>query len=168
MVTIKDTQGCTTEAVSLIMQKDNAIDIIRGVKPIEFRKNSQFYFKLFCTPETISGAKSKKKKINFELKDIHYVHFHDYNNKWFLDVSVEAVDFMALLPANREYFAERNCTEVDSFINEAEKNGYTTKSPETIWVFCLPIKAIINTSFDLALFDTVIQIKNINDAKFTE
>lgn len=165
MVKIKDSKGDTTEAVSLIMTKENAKAIIRGAKTIEFRKDSQFYFKMFCTSETKAGVAANK-KVNFELKDVHYVHFHDYNNSWFLDVAIEAVDFMALLPINRPYFHERNCHEVDEFIDEAEQNGYDTKSDETIWVFCLPVKAIINTSFDLTDFDTVIQIKNISDAKY--
>lgn len=162
---IKDRKGDTTEGLFLIMNKENVLDILRGVKTIEFRKSSMFYMQRFCTPQTLQAQKSGKKSANFELKDIHYIRFSNYNQTYFCDVAVEAVDFMALLPQNRNYFHERNCFEMDDIINDAEKRGLTTKNEDTTWVFCLPIVALINT--DLADVEINIPIKNISDAKFT-
>ena len=159
---IQDRKGDTAEAVSLIIKKPLALAIATAQKPIEFREFRTFYLKLFCDIEKVG------KKENLKMRDIHYLHLHDYKNSFFLAVAIEAIDLMALLPENREYFAEHNCTEVDSFIDEAERNGYTAKSPETMWYFCMPVKAIINTNLDLTSAENILPLKNFSDAKFTK
>jgi hypothetical protein len=161
---IKDRKGDTTEGLFLIMRKENIIPILEGKKTIEFRDNTMFYMSRFCESKTVQAVKTGKRIANFELKDIHYIRFSNYNQTWFADVAVEAVDYMALLPQNRDYFHERNCFVVDDIINDAEKKGLTAKDEETTWVFCLPIKALINT--DLTDVKINIPIKNISDAKY--
>lgn len=78
------------ESLNLVMKKENALAILNGTKKVEYRAYSAHY----CT-RLIDAGVTKYMKLHAKDKDIDEVspmrpvyalHFHDYNNSWFLDV----------------------------------------------------------------------------------
>lgn len=137
VVTYKN--GQTAEAFDLIMKKEFAYQILRGQKAIEFRDFSTHYCKRFL-------ADAKK----LEFKDLHAIHFHDYNNTWFLDVKMYGgVALMPLIEEERWYFDMYDCTEAEATIDEASAQQLKRNSKKAKWLFCLPIYGVINTNLDL-------------------
>jgi len=79
-------KGQEVEAFDLLMQKENAIDILHGNKKVETRSFSPFYFSRF-----IDKKKQKtSKNINDYIirQDVEFIHFHNYTNSWFLNVRI--------------------------------------------------------------------------------
>lgn len=154
---VQDKKGNKAACFDLILQKKFAYAMLTGQKTIEFRAQTPHYLSRFCTPETV--AQFKKGKItDFKTKRCFFVHFHDYNATWFLDVAIEAVDFMAASDKNLAYFHDHKCHEVDSLIAENIEKGVKLDDPEMQWFFCLPITAIINTNLDTSKINTIRQM----------
>lgn len=151
--------GRRAAAFDLVLTKQNAYAIMTGAKTIEFRKFSEFYIKRLA----IVTKDGKKQDIStdkeYQGRPIHCIHFHDYNQTWSLDVAIEAVDIMAIHPANNNYFHERGCYEMDSLINEVKDKE--PHDEEVVWSFCIPIRKIIQTT--LPLPDNHIPIIEIPD-----
>lgn len=148
VVTYKD--GKTEEAFDLIMKKEFAYQILRGQKQIEFRNFNTHYCKRFFADEK-----------NLEFKPINKIHFHDYNNTWFLDVQMYGnVALMPLIEEERWYFDAYECSEAEAVIDEASENKLKRNSKKTRWYFCLPIMGVINTNLDTTGIDVLFIDKN--------
>lgn len=139
MSVITDKKGQTAEAFDLIMRKEFAYEILKGNKTIEYRDFTQFYAKRFC-----SDVKELKRK------PIYHIHFHDYNNTWFLDVAIESVDICAVdcAPETRFYFESYGDTTMEEALDIADDKQIKIDDKEALWTFCMPITAIINTNLD--------------------
>lgn len=148
MVQITDDKGNKAQAFDLILTKDNAYAILSGRKTIEFRKYSDFYISRFCPPKLAKDLKAGRKDLKFETIPCFFVHFHDYNNTWSLNVAIEAVDFWAMTQKAVPYLHEHKCFEMDNLIAENEIKGLKPFDEDMQWVFCLPIAALINTTLD--------------------
>lgn len=123
------------EALSLIMRKEFAQQIVDGTKKFEVRDGSSFYNKIFLNP---------KKKEEFEtfLKtgehpkseawyDIHYytrdvselpgwVHFHNYSNSWSLDVEIVDVCLAVVEEGYNNVLHKIGCHELDEVVKECK------------------------------------------------
>lgn len=88
--------GKSYEAHDLLMKKKFALDIIEGRKTVEVRSFTDHYISRFLDKEVMKGNEKLKRKMDDpdwenEFKDIWCIHFHDYNNSWYLDVAIETV-----------------------------------------------------------------------------
>lgn len=146
MAIIKDVFGNYGEAFNLILQKKYAYDILKGIKRIEFR---DFFSDKLCSI-FFKETKNTKSPDFFKPRDIFCIHFHDYSNTFFLDVSIEAVDVTAVHPDNREYFHQYGHHELDAEMDEVEAAGLSPKDKKVRWFITLPITGIINTNLDLS------------------
>lgn len=136
MTTVTSLDGSKGEAFDLIMEKKFAFAILQEKKTIEYRKWSKFYTSRFfkrVTPEVVP-------------KEINLVHFHDYNQTWFLDVQITAAAGIYLLDEDRlaaffdcchEYEMAATCRK-----NTAEGKSYA----ESDCIIMMPIWGIINTN----------------------
>lgn len=140
MSLVTDLNGRQVEAFDLIMKKENAWDILDGKKALELRSVSPFYVRRFLNPKRTLNMTFKA----FEPKDIHAIHFHDYNNSWFLDCSCSHVVYINAHPnCNRFLHALRN-HDLDELISENEQKGL--KEEDCDVVFGLVIKHIYGTN----------------------
>ena len=80
-------KGQKVEAYSLIMRKENALDIVSGKKKVETRSANEFYMRMF-----LDFSDSKEVK----MKQTPAIHFHNYNNTWHLDVMIKSAGFCYL------------------------------------------------------------------------
>jgi hypothetical protein len=143
---ITDKKGNKAEALDLILQKQFAYEILKGTKTIEFRKYSKHYISRFLqnSKEILAG----KSDLEYSPKRIPFIHFHDYNATWFLDVAIKSCDLMPMSKSSVKYLHDNGCFEMDDLIAENESKGLKPSDKEMVWAFCLPIFAIINTSLD--------------------
>lgn len=136
MSKVTDPTGRQAEAFDLIMRKEFAIQIIEDLKEIEFRAVSEFYVSRFL-----------RKLPNGQLEykdDIEYLHFHDYNKSWSLDVHIEPVRHMPIHPASADFFHSYGHFELDEDMKEfAHLKADDDNVP---LIFCIPIDAIVNTN----------------------
>lgn len=94
MTTIQ-VNGQPKQAYSLIMKREHALEIIAGTKPLEIRAFSDYYHKMFTDPavvaenERLIAAGRGDECVEPVRTDIAYIHFHNYNNSWTLDVEID-------------------------------------------------------------------------------
>ncbi len=139
MSKVTDPTGAQAQSFDLIMRKEFALQIIEGVKRLEFRAVSDFY---------ISRYMREKPDGSLEYKDeVEYLHFHDYNKSWFLDVHIEPIWFQYVHPSCAEFFHHYGHYEFDRDMEEfahfdPDNDDDSANIPS---LFCIPIDAIINT-----------------------
>ena len=89
------------KVLNLLMRKPFALDIVNGKKKVEVRAFSEHYFDRLTDKKvdkwmTEFRAKHEKEADVMEAfsefmcatRPVEKIHFHNYNNSWFLDVSV--------------------------------------------------------------------------------
>lgn len=104
-------QGKEVEAYSLIMKKENALEIISGKKKLEIRSFSDYYVQMFTDKKLVAeNDKLKEEGRDDEcvapLKATEYIRFHDYNNSWYLDVHVHEIALYMMCQEDIEELAE--------------------------------------------------------------
>lgn len=132
--------GTEHPCFDLIMRKENAWDILDGKKGLEFRAISPFYIKKFLVPKT-----SLQKSLDaFEVKDVSYVHFHDYNNSWFLDVRIPYVISVVAHGKMQRLLHLFRCHDFDEEIERVKKENVALEDAN--WCFAMPITEICGTN----------------------
>jgi len=76
------------DAVSFIMKKENAIAILKGEKNVEIRNFSDFYCNMLLDKEIVNKNLKNKDDYECPMKEVNFIHFHDYNNSFYLDCAV--------------------------------------------------------------------------------
>lgn len=117
------------ECLNLIMRREFAEQILNGTKIIEFRAASEHYYQRIVDKEVINYLESHDDITEDEerefvpiLRPVKKIHFHNYNNSWFLDVECNLVDIIAVIKSNVEWLQETyNCHELDELYNDLEK-----------------------------------------------
>ncbi len=77
---MKEQKEVNREELSLLMRKENALDIITGKKKIETRAMNDYYIKR-CFDFT--------DKENITMIPFKRIRFHNYNNTWHLTVKIK-------------------------------------------------------------------------------
>lgn len=140
MSLVMDLNGKQVEAFDLIMRKENAWAILDGNKALELRSSSPFYIRRFLNPKGTLDMTFEA----FEPKDIHAIHFHDYNNSWFLDCSCAHIVCIGTHPNSNMFLHTLRNHDLDELIAENEQKGL--KEENCVAVFGLVIKHIYNTN----------------------
>lgn len=89
--------GQEVEAYSLIMCKENALDIVSGKKTLETRQFSSKYEKMFTDfkqleeNEKLRKAGRDEECQSFLRTDIEAVHFYSTGAPWTLDVAIDEI-----------------------------------------------------------------------------
>ena len=81
----------TVGVLNLIMKREYAEQIVKGTKKLEFRSYSPHYVKRLIDPDVadyISRHLKDEEVLTFcnDIRQVARIHFHNYNNSWFLDV----------------------------------------------------------------------------------
>lgn len=92
-----EVNGKQVEAYDLLMRKEHALDIIAGKKTLEIRAFSDHYYKMFTDKKAVEENKRLQKEgrddecVEPVRIDVQYIHFHNYNNSWTLDVEIDSL-----------------------------------------------------------------------------
>lgn len=155
MVVITDDKGNKTNAIDLILTKDMAYAILSGKKKIEFRKYSKFYHDRLLDKECAKAVNAGKTNVQYKPIDSHFVHFHDYNKSWSLNVAIKSIDLMPMNQSSIPYLRQHGCFEMDDLIAEQEIKGIKADSKEALWAYCMPIFFVVNTTLDVSKINVI-------------
>lgn len=135
------------ECLNLIMKKEFAEQILSGEKKVEFRTFSEHYVKRLYDRDVLNYIDEHAEEDAVEFMDcmrpIKKIHFHNYNNSWFLDVEVqEAGECAATKPWVKIFNEEFDCHELDQITKDLDKR----KDPNRPLFFYFVIGKILETN----------------------
>ena len=85
-----------SESITLMMKKENALDIISGKKKIEIRDVCSHYMRIFLDKEKDDGS----------MRAFKVLHFTNYNRSWSLEVKVKSGGYCYIDKKTIEEFQE--------------------------------------------------------------
>lgn len=112
-------EAADVEVLNLIMKREYAEQILRGEKKVEFRAVSDHYIKRLIDRKVVEFKKRHEADPDVQefcdpLRIVRKIHFHNYNNSWFLDVDVVENDYVAADKEGVEFLNKRyDCHELD-------------------------------------------------------
>lgn len=119
------------ETLNLVMIRKYAKEIINGTKKVEYRTYSDHYVGRLFDKNVLEFMKKHQGDNIVEqaiedgivdpLRMVRKIHFHDYNNTWFLDVDVSVNDSIALTKEDVEMLhSEFDSHEMDELLDSLE------------------------------------------------
>ena len=111
------------ECLNLIMRREFAEEILAGTKRVEIRSYSQHYVDRLYDKDVLAYEDKhwddevmRMQMIDFNdsVRAVKKIHFHNYNNSWFLDVECVDNNTVLLVDEQVKYLQdEYNCHEFD-------------------------------------------------------
>ena len=119
------------ECLNLIMRKEFAEEIIKGTKTVEVRSYSNHYCDRLYDKDVLAYEDAhwdddllRMQMIDFNdsVRAVKKIHFHNYNNSWFLDVECVDNNTVLLVDEQVKYLQdEYNCHEFDEELARLNK-----------------------------------------------
>ena len=143
------------ECLNLIMRREFAEEILAGTKTVEVRSYSKHYAERQYDKDVLAYEdkhwddelmRLQMLDFNDSVRAVKKIHFHNYNNTWFLDV--ECIDNNTVLMVDEQvrYLQnEYDCHEFDEELAELNKR----KAEYRPMYFYFAIGKIIDTNLDL-------------------
>lgn len=140
------------DCLNLIMKKEFAEEILQGKKTVEFRVYSKHYRDRLYDKETGDYIEAHSEDDEFiegvqeygpSLRFVRKIHFHNYNNTWYLDVEVKSNDVCTVTKDDVHFMQEEfNCHELDEELEYFEKK----KISERPLLFYFALGNVIDTN----------------------
>lgn len=140
------------ECLSLIMKREYAEQILAGTKKLEFRSYSNFYVKRLIDPEVSEYVRAHindDEVVMFcnDIKQVKKIHFHNYNNSWFLDIECDYNDVFRINKHDIEFLQKQyGCHDFDEDLKMMELNNVPQEKRP--WVFYLVCGKVLDTNLE--------------------
>lgn len=141
------------ECLSLIMRREYAEMILRGEKPLEFRQYSDFYVKRLIDPDVadyISAHIDDDEVLMFcnDIRQVKKIHFHNYNNSWFLDIECDFNDAFSITKHDIEFLQSKyGVHDFDDDLKRME--AVNVPQNERPWLFYFVCGKVIDTNLEV-------------------
>lgn len=137
------------EAYDLLLQKKYALEILSGKKKIEVRSFSDHYISRFLDKEAMKRNEAKgltmfDEGAESEFNAIDFIHFHNYNNSWYLDVAIESIGMCVVDSQDIEPLAEE-FDDFKDYIADAKENDKLPEA-ERPMIFYIELAEIVSTN----------------------
>lgn len=141
------------EVLNLIMTRKNAKEILEGKKKVEYRAYSEHYVSRLYDKNVTSFIKKHEDEesvieaqidgIVDSLRIVRKIHFHDYNNTWYLDATVLVNDEVTVQKEDMDMLhQEWDSHDLDELYNTLETN----KAKDRPVFFFFVIDKILDTN----------------------
>lgn len=142
------------ERLDLIMRREWAEKILLGEKRVEFRDFNDFYAGRLYDKATYDYCEKHLDDEEFinllpsqypALRQVETIHFHDYNNTWYLDVEVEYNDIMEATQEDADFLHEEyGCDDLYEDVEWQKKHPRA----DTRAYFVFMIRQVLATNLD--------------------
>lgn len=140
--------------LDLIMKREWAEKILTGEKKVEFRDYTEHYAKRMFDKKTLDYIDKHLEDAEFmagyeylfsPLRQVETIHFHNYNNTWYLDVEVDINQVIEATQEDADYlYDEYGCDELYEDVEWQNKHP----REEITKFFCFIIKDVIDTNLE--------------------
>lgn len=123
------------DKLDIMIKREKAEQILSGKIKVDFVPFDDFYCKILYDGETFDFVDKMIEEGNTEafcaqgvffnsVKQVGFIHYHNYSNSWFLDVAVVNNDFLTVTDENVDFLnREFNCHELDNELKECNKKN---------------------------------------------
>ena len=141
------------DCLNLVMRREYAEQILRGEKKLEFRACSDFYQKRIIDKEVeeyMQKHKDDEDVLTFcnDIRQVKMIHFHNYNNSWFLDMECTFNDAFSIIPNDiRMLNGKYGCHDYDDDLKRME--AVNVPIEERPWIFYFVCGKVIDTNLEV-------------------
>lgn len=121
------------ECLNLLLRKEYGKQIVSGKKKVEWRDCTKHYFDRLIDKKTsdfLYNHREDKELRNIyktAIRPVKKIHFHNYNETWWIDIKVEDCNVVKLTENGMKYLHERGIHDVDNEyerVKDADKDTY--------------------------------------------
>ena len=119
------------ECLNLIMKREYAEQILRGEKKVEIRSYSQHYIDRLYDRDVLEYERAhwddellrlQMLDFNDSVRAVKKIHFHNYNNSWYLDVECVENTAASVCDADVNYLREEyGCHDFDEMLSDLNR-----------------------------------------------
>ena len=137
--------GNEYDAYALVMTKENALEILNGMKRVEIREYSPHYESIFIDKKIADANQEITRDEDWQnpIKSTPAVHFYSTGADWTLDVSIDDIGIASLIPEDIAWLQdEYDFHDLDEKLEECKD----MPEDEVPMFFYIGIEKILNHS----------------------